>query len=136
MGIVLDTSVLVAVERGQQSLAQMLERFADEPTGIAAITASELLYGVHRATDPGVRARRAAVIERFLSRIPVYEFGLVEARRHAELNADVRAKGAPIGAHDLLIAATAIARGDVLCTLNEGEFARVPGLRVLAVGSA
>jgi tRNA(fMet)-specific endonuclease VapC len=133
VGIILDTSILVAVERGQHSLAQLLEPFADEPTGIAAITASELLHGVYRAKDAGVRARRAAVIERLLARIPVYEFGLVEARRHAELNAELRAKGEPIGAHDLLIAATAVARGDLLCTMNESEFARVSGLRVLAV---
>ena len=36
----------------------------------------------------------------------------------------------PIGAMDLLIAAHALALGATLITANEGEFRRVPGLRV------
>ncbi len=40
--------------------------------------------------------------------------------------------GKPIGAKDLLIAAQALALGHVLVTDNEGEFARVDGLTVVA----
>jgi tRNA(fMet)-specific endonuclease VapC len=40
-------------------------------------------------------------------------------------------RGLPIGAHDLLIAATALTHDLAVATLNEKHFARVPRLRVL-----
>lgn len=133
MGLILDTSVLVAAERRTLSLGALLDSVAVEQVGIAALTASELLHGCHRAADAGTRARRFAFVEALLDRIPIYEFGLGEARRHAELWAALAREGALIGAHDMLIGATALARGCTLATLNERDFRRVPGLRLLAV---
>lgn len=134
MGLILDTSVLVAAESRTLSLGALLDSVASEPVGIAALAASELLHGCHRAADPGTRARRFAFVEALLDRIPVYEFGLGEARRHAELWAALAREGSLIGAHDMLIGATALARGCALATLNERDFRRVPGLRLLEVG--
>jgi tRNA(fMet)-specific endonuclease VapC len=133
MGLILDTSVLIAAERRTLSLGALLDSVPGEPVGIAALTASELLHGCHRAADAGARARRFAFVEALLDRVPVYEFGLGEARRHAELWAGLVREGSLIGAHDMLIAATALARGCMLATLNERDFRRVPGLRLLAV---
>lgn len=132
MGLILDTSILVAAERRSLSLGVLLDTVAAEPVGIAALTASELLRGCHRAADAGTRARRFAFVEALLDQIPVYEFGLGEARRHAELWAALAREGSLIGAHDMLIGATALARGCALVTLNECNFRRVPGLRLLA----
>jgi len=103
----------------------------DEAVAITAITASELLHGCHRAKDAGVRARRSAFVEALLEAIPVLPFGLAEARRHAELWAELLRRGAMIGPHDLQIGATALAQGLGLVTLNQREFGRVPGLRVV-----
>lgn len=133
MGLILDTSVLGAAERRTLSLGALLCSVAGESVGIAALTASELLHGCHRAPDAGTRARRFAFVEALLDRIPVYEFGLGEARRHAELWAALARERALIGAHDMLIGATALARGYTLATLNERDFRRVPGLRLLDV---
>jgi tRNA(fMet)-specific endonuclease VapC len=58
----------------------------------------------------------------------VLAFGLPEARRHAELWAELMTRGTMIGPHDLLVGATALAHGHALATLNRREFARVPGL--------
>ena len=134
MGVIVDTSVLVAAERGDLDLPRVLaeKKLGAASIGIAAITASELLHGVHRATDAGRRAQRAARVDRLLDAMPIYAFGLSEARRHAELWAHLARGGTPIGAHDMLIAATAMARGDALLTLNVDEFGRVPGLEVVA----
>ncbi|MCX5762495.1 MAG: PIN domain-containing protein [Gemmatimonadetes bacterium] len=129
----LDTSVLIAAERRTLTLGALLESVADEPVGISALTASELLHGCHRAVDPDTQARRFAFVEALLDRIPVFEFGMAEARRHADLWAGLARSGSLIGAHDLVIGATALARGHVLATLNQRDFRRVPGLRLLAV---
>ena len=100
---------------------------------ISAITASELLHGCHRAREAAVRVRRTAFVEALLALIPVAPFGLSEARRHAELWADLSRKGKLVGAHDMLIAATALARGDTLATLNQREFKSVTGLRLAPI---
>ncbi len=42
-------------------------------------------------------------------------------------------QGTIVGAHDLMIGATALARGESVATLNRAEFARIPGLRLLAL---
>jgi tRNA(fMet)-specific endonuclease VapC len=131
MGVMLDSSVLIAAERGGIRLEPFLNSQGEAPVGIAAVTASELLHGCHRATDPGVRARRFAFVDALLARVPVLPFGLAEARRHAELWAHLAREGTMIGAHDLLIGATALAHGHSLATLNTKEFGRVAGLRLI-----
>ena len=133
MGVVLDTSILIAAERGQLRFQSLLESLGDEPIGLAAITASELLHGCHRAPDPGTRARRAAFAEALIAMIPVVPFGLPEARRHAELWAELARTGGPIGPHDLLIGATALARGHAVATFNQREFSRIPGIRLVSI---
>ena len=131
MGVILDTSLLIGAERGKVRLEDLLTSLGDEAVGISAVTASELLHGCQRASDPGVRARRAAFVEAILAMVPVYPFGLPEARRHAELWAEVVRQGTPVGAHDLMIGATAVARGDRIATLNRADFSRIPGVRLV-----
>lgn len=133
MGVILDTSLLIGAERGTVRIEDLLTSLGDEPVAISAITASELLHGCLRAGSAGVRVRRLAFVEALLDVIPVAGFGLGEARRHAELWAELLGEGAPIGPHDMLIGATALARGDTLATLNVREFQRVAGLRLLPV---
>lgn len=131
--MILDTSVIIAAERGGLRLEAFLADQGEEPVGVAAITASELLHGCHRATHAAIRARRSAFVEALLDLVPVLPFGLAEARRHAELWAELARKGAVIGAHDMLIGATALARGDTVATLNAKDFRRIAGLRLAAL---
>ena len=56
------------------------------------------------------------------------------ARIHAEIWADLERRGQAVGAHDLWLAATALAHGFGIATRNSEEFRRVSGLRVLAPG--
>jgi predicted nucleic acid-binding protein len=127
----LDSSVLIAAERGTLRLEKLLAQAAGDSIAVSAITASELLHGYHRANLAGVRAKRAAFVEGLLDAIPVLPFGLAEARRHAELWAALLEAGTALGPHDLLIAATALTHGMTLATLNHREFNRVPGLRLV-----
>jgi predicted nucleic acid-binding protein len=119
--VILDTSVLVAAERGTVRLEPFLESLGEAQVAIAAITAAELLHGCHRAADPGIRVRRFAFV------------GLAEARRHADLWAHLTREGTMIGPHDLLIGATALAQGHRLATLNRQDFSRVAGLGLVAL---
>lgn len=133
MGLIIDTSILVAAERGLYDLDQLRRGSMYAESGIASITMSELLHGAHRARDLRERTRRLAVAESLLGELSVFEFGVREAQRHAELWVHLQRAGTPIGPHDMLIAATALARGLELATLNRREFAQVPGLQLTDV---
>jgi tRNA(fMet)-specific endonuclease VapC len=128
MGLILDSSLLIAAERRRFDMEAFLEAEAPmEAIFITAVTASELLHGVHRAT-PERRAKREAYVESVLGDLPILSFDLPCARRHARLWASLEVSGNRIGAHDMMIAAVCLRFGHKLATLNEGEFTRVDGL--------
>lgn len=130
MAVLIDTSVVIAVERRGLPPEDTIAVVGAEDAAMASITASELLIGVHRADSPARRLRREAFVEAILAALPVIAFDLRIARVYAQLSAQLAAAGQPIGAHDLLIAATALADGSAVLTLNMRDFARVPGLVV------
>ena len=123
MGVVLDTSFLIDHERGRRVLPD------DEELAVAAITAAELLHGVHRA-DAARRPAREAFVEGILASVPVIPFTLPVVRVHARLWAELAASRRTLGAHDLMVAATALALDWPLVTLDRKGFAGIPGLRL------
>jgi tRNA(fMet)-specific endonuclease VapC len=129
--LILDTSILIADERGKFDMSGFLRRFPTPQPLITAITASELLHGVERAQEPARRARRKQHVEQILAALFVLAFDLDQARCHARLWADLEVRGSMIGTHDLQMAAAALALGHDVATLNAGEFGRVTGLRVV-----
>jgi tRNA(fMet)-specific endonuclease VapC len=131
MGALIDSSILIDAERGSLDLDQLLRRSADMELAISAVSASELLHGVHRASRKSQRAGREVFVERLLEVWPVLPFDLTAARMHSRLWAGLAAKGVSIGVHDLMIAATALANGLALVTRDKRSFPRIPGLKVL-----
>jgi predicted nucleic acid-binding protein len=130
LGSVIDTTVFVDAERGKLDLQTELGRRLGEWIGISAVTASELLHGVHKAPTPSVRDRRSAFVEMILGSMPVIPFDLAVARLHAQLDAELEARGEKIGAHDLMIGATALLSGHSVVTRDMRSFPRIPGLKV------
>lgn len=130
MGKVIDSSVLIAAQRGQLDLQAALDDHRNEAFAISAVTASELLHGVHRVAAVR-RAATEAFVEGLLQHLPVLPFELLGARIHARLWATLLASGNAVGERDLLIAATALAHGFEVVTRDERSFPRVPGLTVV-----
>jgi tRNA(fMet)-specific endonuclease VapC len=130
VAVLIDTSILIAYERGQLDVAARVAGREAEEAFLSVISASELLHGVYRATDPAVRARRLAFVEATLARFPALEIDLEVARTHAAMWSDLAQRGEMIGVHDSWLAATCIARDLTLITDNMREFNRVPGLKV------
>jgi len=138
VGTLLDSTVFVEIERthrrqaAEETLAVLSRRLArefgpDETVGISAMTASELLHGVHRANREH-RARREAFVEAVLELYPALPFDLRCARVHSRLWAELVTAGTDTGAHDRVIAATALARGWRLATANVRHFRNIDGL--------
>lgn len=141
MGTLLDTTVFIQLERelnrlpASRAMAEMAQRLerelgAGEEVGMAAITASELLHGVHRA-DQTRRVGREAFVEAVIVAFPPLPFDLRCARAHARLWADLAASGIDVGPHDRLVAATAVASGWRVATANVRHFERIIGVRVV-----
>jgi predicted nucleic acid-binding protein len=105
-----------------------------EDVFISVVTVSELLMGVHRADNEARRKRRSEFVEAILAGVSVLDFTIAVARRHARLYAELWAEGRMIGAHDMIIAATALHHDLSLLTENVEEFSRVAGLRVIPFG--
>lgn len=133
MALLIDTDVLIELERGSAA-ASLEELLGEEERAISVITMSELLHGALRATG-AVRSRRSAFVEHLLAGLQAIPITESVARSHAAVWAELAGRGEPIGAHDLWIAATALAHGHGVATGNATHFDRVPGLRVVAVTS-
>lgn len=129
MAVLIDTDLLVDLEHGVVN-PEVENAIGDEERAISVITVSELLHGVHRASG-AQRTRRHAFVEHLLGGMRALEVTEQIARVHADIWAQLAAKGQLIGAHDLWIAATALAHGMGIATGNADEFQRVPGLRVI-----
>jgi tRNA(fMet)-specific endonuclease VapC len=128
MGLVIDTGVWVLAEKSGAALN--LARWARYGGAyMSAITASELLVGVERASTAPRRAQRGAFVENLLSSIPVLEFSLAVSRTHARMIAALP-KSVSATAHDALIAATAVHHGYALLTSNGGDFKIFAGLQL------
>ena len=134
MGFLIDTSILIEAERGRLDLALETSRRPSQPVYISVVTASELLFGAHRATEETVRTRRSSFVESILRVFPALDIDFSIAEIHARIRAELAGRGELIGPHDLWLAATCRAHDLTMVTSNSGEFVRVPGLAVEAWG--
>lgn len=130
MGVIFDTSVLVALERGSHKIEKLVAGREREPFGISVVTVSELLHGVHRADSEKRRLMRSAFVEKIIQTFPLYPFDLNASRIYAKLWANFAKKGVTIGAHDLMIASTAIALGFSVVTADVRDYGKVKEVSV------
>jgi tRNA(fMet)-specific endonuclease VapC len=130
MGIIFDTSILIAIERSSDNIERLVEGREEEPFGISTITVSELLHGVHRADSENRRLKREAYVEKIIETFPIYSFDLSASRIYARIWANLAKKGISIGAHDLIIASTAISLGFSVATSDIRDYGKIKGLKV------
>ncbi len=130
MGVLIDSSVLIHFERAGTDISACVKGREEDEAFLSVISASELLHGVHRATDQRIKAKRLAFVEGILAAMPVLDIDLGTARSHSQLWAELARQGKMIGVHDSWLAATCLAHGLRLATSNLREFERVPGLDV------
>jgi tRNA(fMet)-specific endonuclease VapC len=133
MGLLIDTSALVALERGGPDLGQKFEdAVLSEAVGIPAIVFGELLSGVEMADTPARALERRRKVSEVANRLAVIPFDRAAAERWASLYATLRRRGELIPANDLCVAATALELGFGVLVGPSGEshYRRVPALRV------
>jgi len=121
----LDTNACIACLRRKPSpVVARLRAQTPDYVALCSIVRAELLFGAERSRDP-VNERLSSSDSWSLSFSP---FDDQAASHYARIRHALERAGQRIGAHDLEIAAIALARGLTVVTHNASEFARVPGL--------
>jgi predicted nucleic acid-binding protein len=132
VGLVIDTSALVAVERAAFAWERLLAGVEQEAVVLPAIVYGELLVGVELADTAARASSRRAKIDALAARVPIVDFGRQIAERCAGLFVVLSRTGRLIPANDLAVAATALHLefGVLVGSRDEEHFRRVPGLLV------
>ena len=124
----LDTdSCVFILRRTSSALLERIRAVPLEHQAMSVVTLAELQYGVRVSTRK--QANQDAV-DLLLRHLTVLDLTRDAALHYAEIRADLRQKGQPIGANDLLIAAHARSLGATVVTNNVKDFGRVEGLAV------
>ena len=135
MGLVLDSSVIIAAERGGRTVPEILEQVkaarGEIEIGISVVTVAELVHGASRTKNQSQQVRRLEFIERLTSDVPVHPVTLDIARLAGRIEGQQEAVGVQFAFEDLLIGATAMYLGYEVATLNLRDFQRIPGLSVI-----
>lgn len=135
MGLILDSSVLVAAERQGQSARQALEAIAPKignvEIAISVLTVMELAHGVARANTPERQAKRRQFVDDLLGAVPLHPITPAIALQAGLLDGESQARGVRIPLADLLIGVTARELGYSVGTSNPRHFDLVPGLAVV-----
>ena len=135
MGLILDSSVLVAAERGGQNARQMLASIArkidETEVGISVITLIELAHGAARANTPERKAKRQKFLEELQTAMPIHPVTVSLALRAGKIDGENQARGVRLALPDLLIGVTALELGYSVGTANLRDFERIPGLPVV-----
>lgn len=137
MGLILDSSIVIAAERRGDTPFQLLRQLAsslgDQQMAISAIALTEIVHAVYRAPNLQLRSRREAFIQDFLTDVETVPYTKSTAFLAGRLDGEQRALGITIPSMDLLIGAAAIEIGYSLVTVNLRHFKLIPGLDVVTV---
>jgi len=135
MGVIVDTSALVAMERRQLPVGSIRDRIGAEPVAIPAIVWAELLVGVRLAKTADMATRRRARLEQIRLHVPIIGFDGRIAEHYADIHAECLKKGIMIPQNDIAVAATARCLGYKVLVgpQDESHFRSVSRLAVVSL---
>lgn len=127
MGLLLDTNVLIEIEKGNKQVIEKLERIKSEKPHITALTVSEFITGTLACiTSEQENALNA------LTKYPVLNTTLSSSILLSHFSHILAKKGRKIPLYDLFIASIAIDNDLTLVTMDN-HFKRIPGLEVIYI---
>lgn len=137
MGVILDSSVLIAGERRGESVREILNRVrlaqGDVECALSVVTIVELTHGIYRAKSSADRDRRRSFSEELRRDMIVHAVTVEIAELAGRIEGEQGAIGISIAFEDLLIGATALHFGFGVLTQNVRHFQVIPGLPVLQI---
>ena len=135
MGLILDSSVVIAAERRGDNVTQMLKQIVaatgDQRAVLSSVGLTELVHGIYRAQTAQARGRRDSFIRELLNDLEVYAYTKETALLAGKIDGEQQSRGIIIPFGDLLIGATALEVGYSMLTVNVRHFRLIPGLTVI-----
>ena len=106
MRYLLDTCVISDFIKGEVGTTNRFKQALCDDIAVSVITVMELRYGL--ILNPQRALKVEPVIVSILSSITILPFNTIEAEESARIRSLLKSQGQPIGAYDVLIAATAL----------------------------
>jgi len=135
VGVILDSSIIIAAERAGQTVRQVLTDVraaqGEIDIGLSVVTVAELFHGAYRANSETRQQQRPEFIAELRRDVPLYEVTFVVVRLVGKIGGQQAAKGVRIPFEDLLIGATALDLGFAAVTRNVRHFRLIPDLLVV-----
>ena len=136
MGLILDSSAVIAAERRGATVREFLEQTiriaGDQEAALSSVGLTELVHGMHRARHTDLRLRRQEFLEEMLRVFTVYPFTKDTAMLAGRIDGQQQAQGVTVPFNDLLIGATALSLGFSVLTVNLRHFKLIPGLTIVS----
>mgnify|MGYP001814091527 CR=1 FL=1 len=128
MKYLLDTCTVSDFVKGQTNVLARIKAAPPLTLAVSVLTRKEVAYGL--VLNPERARKLGSVLDAFFSAIATLPLDTPDALAAAAVRATLNRKGQPVGAYDVLIAGTALARGLIVVTSNVGEFHGIGGLQV------
>jgi predicted nucleic acid-binding protein len=137
MGVILDSSVVIAAERRGDTPRQLVEQAialaGNQQAALSSVGLTELVHGIHRANSAQISLRRRSFVEELRTALTVYPYTEEAALLAGRIDGEQTARGILIPFPDLLIGATALSLGFSVLTNNLRHFKLIPGLDVILI---
>jgi len=134
LGLVADSSVLVAAERENLTTPEVIRRLekaiGDVPLVISALTVAELGHGIYRADTAARAQQRRRFLDDLKRRVLIHPVTAATAEIIARVGGEQSRKGVTVPLADLIIGACALELGYALGARNLKHFQLIPGLDV------
>ena len=135
LGLVLDSSVLIAAERQKlrpdQAIETVQKTVGEIPIVLCPLTVAEIGHGIYRANTQELRQRRRAFLDELKAAVPIHPVTEATAEIIARIGGEEAAKGINLPLADLIIGACALELGYAVGTANLRDFNRIPELTVI-----
>lgn len=128
MKYILDTNIIICFLNGRYpAVAEHLRHIPAGDIAVSTVTLAELEFGARKSCDYRTTAQQTEAFTKLFEHVLFDERA---AKEYGRIRYDLNRAGTPIGANDMMIAASALVEDAVLVTHNVGEFSRVTGLVV------
>ncbi len=135
MGLILDSSIVIAAERQREPVPQLIQRIVstagDQRVALSAVGLTELVHAIYRVTNPAQRQNHERFLEDLLADMEVVSYSRETALLAGKIDGQQRAQGITIPFADLLIGVTALEYGYAVATVNLRHFRLIPGLEIV-----
>jgi predicted nucleic acid-binding protein len=135
MGLILDSSVVIAAERRGDTVEKLIEQVisvtGDQDAALSSVGLTELVHGIYRAQTQAMRLLRQSFIDELLSDLTIYPYTKATALLAGKIDGEQQAQGVTIPFGDLLVGATALELGFPVLTINLRHFRLIPGLKIV-----